>query len=62
MLIDFVRACLGAIHEFVSPEYIPIVDAITAPTIVVTMVIFSCAISLHTARSVIRSLWSGVHK
>lgn len=62
MMIDFIRACLGAIHEFVSPEYIPLVDAITAPIIVVILVGFSCGISVIGVRAIIRAIWSGVRK
>lgn len=60
MLVEFIGMVLGAVHEYVTPEYIPIVDAITAPVIAVVIVIFCCAVSVFFVRAVVRSIWSGV--
>lgn len=60
MLVDFIGMVLGAIHEYVVDEYIPIVDAVAAPVIAVVIVIFCCAVSVFFVRAVVRALWSGV--
>lgn len=62
MMIEFLDACLGAIHEFVAPEYIPLVDAVTTPVLVVILVGFTCGISVTGVRAIVRAIWSGVCK
>lgn len=59
MLVDFIGMILGAIHEYVTPEYIPIVDAVTAPVVAVVILIFCCSVSVFFVRAVVRAIWSG---
>lgn len=60
MLVEFIGMILGAVHEYVAPEYIPVVDAVTAPVIAVVILIFCCVVSVFFVRAVVRSIWSGV--
>lgn len=60
MLVDFIGMILGAVHEYVIPEYIPIVDAVLAPAVAVIILIFCCVVSVVFVRAVVRSIWSGV--
>lgn len=60
VLVEFIGMILGAVHEYVPEQYIPIVDAVTAPTIAVIILIFCCAVSVFFVRAVVRSIWSGV--
>lgn len=60
MLNDFIYMVLGSIHQFVSEQYIPIVDAVVAPVVAVVIVIFCCIISAIAVRSILRAIWSGV--
>lgn len=60
MLVEFIGMILGAVHPYVAPEYIPVVDAVLAPTVAVIILIFCCAVSVFFVRSVVRSIWSGV--
>lgn len=58
MLNDLIGMILGAVHEYITPEYIPIVDSIVAPVVACTMLIFCCAVSVFFVRSVVHALGS----
>lgn len=60
MLVQFIGMILGAVHEYVTPEFIPIVDAVVAPAVAIIILIFCCAVSVFFVRAVVRALWSGV--
>lgn len=59
MLVEFIGMILGAVHEYVPEQYIPIVDAITAPVVAVVILIFCCAVSVFFVKAVVYGLSKG---
>lgn len=48
MLNELIGILLGCIHKYVSPEYIPLVDAIFVPSATGVILITCCVLSART--------------
>lgn len=48
MLNDLIYILLGCIHEYVQPEFIPLVDAIFVPSAVGVILILCCVLTART--------------
>lgn len=59
MLIELIEMLLGAVHEFVSPEFIPLVDAIAVPVYVGIILIFICCLICRLGSQLCRTVWGG---
>ena len=60
MLIEFIRLCLGAIHEFAPDFLVPWIDAFFPCVIIIILLVFICTVSVTVAKTVVKCLWSGV--
>lgn len=48
MLNELIEILLGCVHEYVQPDFIPLVDAIFVPSAVGVILITCCVLSART--------------